>query len=314
MIVWTNVGRGLFAARDAGGSAVTIDNMRLGKTTSYDPTASQTALQDPSPVRVDFKPVAITATGGIVSIPVPYTLDSPITLKEVGFFSGDNLIVVRSAADGSEDRALAANQLNYLTLTYEYSGSGTPTTPQITVTVNVPQKATNTDVDTETNDSKWTSVLKVYRAIGRRLSNLPTTVTEALTTLASNDRLVVTDVSDTNASKYITTNNLRHQMVYDRSVGSFLSKIVWDCKADPYRKYTLTGNTTISNPTTAEAGRFYILELEQDSTGGHTVTWGDDFDIVEGDLAPESTGGSIMMYGFLSTGTEMLSFPKVRLK
>ena len=48
------------------------------------------------------------------------------------------------------------------------------------------QKATNTDVDNETDDSKYTTVMKVYRAIDRRVKNASQTV-RGIVLLARND-------------------------------------------------------------------------------------------------------------------------------
>lgn len=64
----------------------------------------------------------------------------------------------------------------------------------------LPTKATNTDVDTETDDTRYMTVLKTFRAIGRRVRNASTTV-RGIVLLARNEDV---DASESDTSRVVT--------------------------------------------------------------------------------------------------------------
>lgn len=65
---------------------------------------------------------------------------------------------------------------------------------------------------------------------------------------------------------------------------------------------TLGGNRTIANPTNLTAGQRYTFRLNQDTTGGRSVTWGSAFD-----LAPSAVASVSSLFVFVSDGTNLFS-------
>ena len=71
---------------------------------------------------------------------------------------------------------------------------------------------------------------------------------------------------------------------------------------------TLAGNRNIENPTNSVDGRILILRIQQDATGGRTITWGAKFRF-NGDLSTENVvlsteGGRIDRIGFEYVASE----------
>lgn len=69
---------------------------------------------------------------------------------------------------------------------------------------------------------------------------------------------------------------------------------------------TLTGNTTIGNPTGAQAGMIYFILLQQDATGSRRVAWGSNFRFPSGGYPTvSSNANSVTSVAFVSDGTLM---------
>lgn len=78
---------------------------------------------------------------------------------------------------------------------------------------------------------------------------------------------------------------------------SFGATVAWDMSSGQAAKLTVTGDCLISNPTNKNSIT-PILEVVQDGTGGHTVTF--DTDFAEVDVSQVTTGsGSITYYAFI---------------
>ena len=56
--------------------------------------------------------------------------------------------------------------------------------------------------------------------------------------------------------------------------------------------FTLTGNTTLVNPTTEQVGQSGMIVLIQDGTGSRTLAVGDQYFGVDGDVPEISTGAN----------------------
>ena len=84
------------------------------------------------------------------------------------------------------------------------------------------------------------------------------------------------------------------------------ASIAWNLANDPVAQVTLGGNRTLANPTGASEGAAYILSVIQDSTGGRTLTFGNNYDFgSEGAPALSATGGEIDILAFLYVAGKM---------
>lgn len=71
-----------------------------------------------------------------------------------------------------------------------------------------------------------------------------------------------------------------------------------NCDSSTMFRHTLTGTTTISNPTAPRSGMVITLHLIQ-STGGHTVSWGGAYQFAGGSLPTLSTAaGAVDVFAF----------------
>lgn len=67
--------------------------------------------------------------------------------------------------------------------------------------------------------------------------------------------------------------------------------IDWNVQSAPMAEVTLGGNRTLANPTGAAAGGVYRLIIRQDSSGGHTLSFGGDYHFPAGS-APTITAAA----------------------
>jgi hypothetical protein len=63
---------------------------------------------------------------------------------------------------------------------------------------------------------------------------------------------------------------------------------------------------TISNPVYAHDGQSGIYEVRQDSTGGRTISWGSQYTVTSGALAPNTTANSTTYYPYTVSGTQVI--------
>lgn len=71
------------------------------------------------------------------------------------------------------------------------------------------------------------------------------------------------------------------------TVLTYAASLVWDMLAVQAATVTLTGDAVLVNPASLPSGRTqYSLLVKQDATGGHTISYGDNF-------LPTATGGTL---------------------
>lgn len=129
-------------------------------------------------------------------------------------------------------------------------------------------------INTNTND-----IATNANAIGTKVDTAGRALNKAGTTLN-----VDTDFSSTQYDSGYQT------LTYGASVA-------WDMASGQAAKLTLTGDALISNPTNKNSIT-PILEVVQDATGGHTLTF--DTDFVEVDVSSVTTdANSITVYAFV---------------
>lgn len=95
---------------------------------------------------------------------------------------------------------------------------------------------------------------------------------------------------------------------------SYAASVALDFTTFVNAKITLTGNITLSNPTTTGMkGRSGLIELWQDATGSRTVTWGANYRFAGGtDIVLTTTASAVdlIFYQILSDGTVFVSAAK----
>jgi hypothetical protein len=114
------------------------------------------------------------------------------------------------------------------------------------------------------------------------------------------------------ADQAVTTAKLADQAVTQAKVSfsvstlSYASPITWNLSGNQVAKVTLTGNTTVSNPTNKTEGAVYILAVIQDGTGNRTLSFGSDYKF-PGNQAPTLTvyANAIDIFTFLCIGTKL---------
>ena len=172
--VVTDLAESLFASRDTGGADVTIDNIRIGSTTSYDAVSTATALRDPNPEVFRGDAISLTSNQGNVVTSVPIDLEGALTGREVGYFSGNNLIILTSTA-GQNVFVKAANTSAILSLVYEYFGTGSPTNLNTQVQINVPLKATRDVALAGTDNNAYMTSLRTKESIDENVPDASVT-------------------------------------------------------------------------------------------------------------------------------------------
>lgn len=182
-IVFTDLARQRFAARDAGGADVMVDNVRIGNTVSYDATPNRVALMDPSPVRYNIGQVSLTANEAKVAINTSLDYAPAQRGREVGYFDGGDLLALWSTA-GQNVFSKAANTRALLTLIYRYVGQGTPTELTADVNVSTLVKADDTVIDAATDDERYMTIRGVVRAIGNWWRTATVPVSKLVGTIA----------------------------------------------------------------------------------------------------------------------------------
>ena len=73
---------------------------------------------------------------------------------------------------------------------------------------------------------------------------------------------------------------------------SYASTITLDFRTSNNFSMTLTGNTTIANPSNISAGQSGVLFISQDSTGSRTAAFGSYWDFSDGTAPTLSTGAN----------------------
>lgn len=164
-LTFTDLARNRFASRDLGGPDVFIDNVRVGATQAYDATGAETTLRDPGPARYDLERQSLTANQATVVINNPLDEGALLVAKEVGYFDGDDLIIVWSTA-GEDVFRKAANARAILSLVYRYRGSGVPQDLTGDVNVTIPLKADDAIIDAGGDDERYMTIRGTVRAIG----------------------------------------------------------------------------------------------------------------------------------------------------
>jgi len=82
--------------------------------------------------------------------------------------------------------------------------------------------------------------------------------------------------------------------------------IAWDTSTGNLATITLGGNRTLSNPTNFKAGAGYILYINQDATGGRTLSFGADYDFgAAGAPTLTATPNAIDILTFVCDGVKL---------
>lgn len=96
------------------------------------------------------------------------------------------------------------------------------------------------------------------------------------------------------------------QQNFDAATLAYASPIAWDLSAAQVAAVTLSGNTTLSNPTNAKDGGTYILRVVQDGTGSRTLAFGTNYKWPSG-VAPvlSTDANAVDVLYFTSDGVSM---------
>lgn len=86
----------------------------------------------------------------------------------------------------------------------------------------------------------------------------------------------------------------------------------WNIEAGSVANWTIGGNRTLSNPTNIKRGRYAILNITQDSTGGRTVTWSSSYKGLNGGGVPQpnpaaSSSTTFVFYSPDGTNLQMIA-------
>ncbi len=81
------------------------------------------------------------------------------------------------------------------------------------------------------------------------------------------------------------------------------TSINWNLDTAQVVQVTLTGNTTINNPTNQQAGTKYTLLIKQDATGSRTLSFGTSYKFQTYTL--NSSANGVTVFEFISDGTNM---------
>jgi hypothetical protein len=85
------------------------------------------------------------------------------------------------------------------------------------------------------------------------------------------------------------------------------ANISWDMDSGGFAYVTLGGNRTLDNPTNVEAGGTYKILINQDATGGRTLSFGSNFKF-PGNVEPtlSSGAGDVDMLEFIAYDSSTL--------
>lgn len=99
----------------------------------------------------------------------------------------------------------------------------------------------------------------------------------AFTTLTLNGVAVTTEVADASVAKIDESNAWSVSQVGSTQVASITGATTLDFSTNQNFILTLTGNVTLSNPTTETIGQAGFLVFKQDATGSRTLTLGTEY-------------------------------------
>ncbi len=136
-------------------------------------------------------------------------------------------------------------------------------------------------------------------------------------TIASGDKLVFADVSDSDNLKSDTVEGIvtagasvatEYTKVqnFDATTLTDAVTIAWDAESNQVVSVTLAGNRILGAPSNLKDGATYILTVKQDATGGRTLAYNSIFKFAGG-TAPtlSADANTVDVLTFVSDGTNM---------
>lgn len=225
-----------------------IIDQAFGGVTSFNATAGSATLTS-----TEYRSLFFLITGAIAA-PVTYTLPSAV---------GGQWIVRNTTTDSSGGPHA---------VTFASAGGGTSVALPRTGAVLVFSDGTNIRYSNVTvSDSLATDAVTTAKIIDGAVT-YPKVNSAALSTASefrsdtASKILPVATVWD--AAEYVTT--------------SYASTVTLDFNAGFNFYISLTGNITLANPTNTKPGQSGIILLQQDGTGGRTITLGSNFKFANG--------------------------------
>ena len=95
------------------------------------------------------------------------------------------------------------------------------------------------------------------------------------------------------------------QYITETSIAS-AARVSWDLDSKQVTAITLDQAVAVANPTNMSAGGTYVMQVTQDGTGGHAMSWGTAYKWADG-LAPTITtqANAVDLLVFYSDGATM---------
>ena len=84
--------------------------------------------------------------------------------------------------------------------------------------------------------------------------------------------------------------------------------VTWDIQDFEVLNLTLTGNINIVNPTNLVAGLYAVI-INQNATGGWTVSWGSNFSFLDGTPYLNTSSNGVTIFTFQSNGISLFGEP-----
>jgi hypothetical protein len=104
-------------------------------------------------------------------------------------------------------------------------------------------------------------------------------VTYGVARVPDSDFITITsgEIDLTSNVAYLTSNRFKARQTVTPETANVTSSVTPNFANTNVLIYTLTGNTTINNPTNVDDGGQYTFVLKQDNVGGRVVLWGTDY-------------------------------------
>lgn len=103
------------------------------------------------------------------------------------------------------------------------------------------------------------------------------------------------------------TASYTRQQNFTKTTLPFSATVNWDVDANQVTKLTLTGNSTLVNPTNVVDGGTYIIIVQQDNVGGHVLTFDTNY---IGVPVVDATADARTVITFIADGSQLLAADK----
>ena len=135
-VLFPTVGTDLFAEHHSAGTGFSYDSIEIGTLAAasvVDAALDDTMLQDTAPVVITG--AMPSNSGPTVQFDISIVSASALEITEIGFFSGDTLVIYWATAN-TVIASKAANTNSLISLSYTLGQDGAPGTPTLTVAAN----------------------------------------------------------------------------------------------------------------------------------------------------------------------------------